>query len=92
MLATHLLDHVLELECITIPAAAITRSCTMSAVLQEHKITGPGAINVSHYGIAAMGPLGALSLLSARMIKRALAIMRSTYPRIMQLWFGRSHS
>jgi len=81
LLATHLQDHVLELECIITPAAAITRSRTIS-VPRVHKLTGAGAVNVSHCGFPAAGPLGVLSLLLARMIQRALAIMRSTSSRI----------
>jgi len=85
LLATHLLDHVLELECTIIPAAAITHSRTLP-VPQEHKPIGVGVANVSYCGFPAVGPLGALSLLLARMKQRALAIMRFSSSETMQLW------
>src|SRR5436189_6449220 len=85
LLATPLLDHVLELECTIIPAAVITRSRSIP-VPRGHKLIGVGVANVSCCGFPAVGPLGALSLLLARMKQRALAIMRFSSSKKMRLW------
>jgi hypothetical protein len=74
MLVTNLLDHVLELECMTTLVVATTPSRLMQVFYPRHRTDGRGAISVKYFGILEVARLAALRLLLASTTQMVLTI------------------